>query len=118
MVAMGYSCLCLIHDRRNGSWNRELLSGVSLFEILLAHYIVNLIIMSLLLIGCAILIYYKMGLTNHGNLILESSLTVLNYLAGMSFGFLFSCTFESYMLAVYSAIGLTLMQIFLSGSIW
>lgn len=118
MVAMGYSCLCVINDRRNGSWNRELLSGVSLFEIILSHYIVNMVIMIMLLIGCALLIYYELGLTNHGSLFLEFILTVLNYMAGTSFGFFFSCTFESYTLAVYSAIGLTLMQMFLSGSIW
>ena len=118
MVSMGYSCLCVIHDRRNGSWNRELLSGVSLFEIILGHYIVNMVILVLLLVGCAVIIYYELGLINHGNLFLEIVLTILNYLAGTSFGFLFSCTFESYTLAVYTAIGLTLMQIFLSGSIW
>lgn len=118
MVAMGYCCLCIIHDRRNGSWNRELLSGVSLFEVILAHCIVNLIIMVSLLIGCAIIVYLEMGLINRGSLFMECMLTSLVYIAGMFFGFLFSCTFENYTLAVYSSIGLSLMQIFLSGSIW
>lgn len=118
MVAMGYCCLTVIHDRRNGSWNRELLAGVSLFEVILSHFLVNLIIMMSLLIGSAIIIYLEMGLSNHGNLFLECTLTALNYIAGMFFGFLFSCTFENYTLAVYSSIGMSLMQIFLSGSIW
>lgn len=118
MVAIIYSCISLIHDRRNGSWNRELLSGVSIFEILVAHLAVNVTIMVIAIAESLLVINFTMSVANHGHILAEVSLIVLIYLAGVVFGLLFSCKFDDYTLAIYVCMGISILQIFITGSIW
>lgn len=118
MLSISFCCLSVINDRKNGSWNRELLSGVSLFEVIVAHFIVNIVVMIFQLSSLFFVFKYTMDLPNNGNVIVESLLTILIYISGVIFGLLFSCEIESYFLAVYTSIGLTIGQVILSGSIW
>lgn len=118
MVAIIYSCISLIHDRRNGSWNRELLSGVSISEILVAHLAVNVTIMVIAIAESVLIINFTMNFENHGNILMEISIIVLIYLAGVFFGLLFSCKFDDYTMAIYVCMGISILQIFITGSIW
>jgi hypothetical protein len=55
---------------------------------------------------------------NRGSLGLELVIMTLVYLSGMFFGLFFSCKFDDFNLAIYTAMGLSIYQMFMTGSLW
>lgn len=118
MTAITFCCFSIINDRKSGAWNRELLSGVSLQEIILAHFVVNIFMMIFELLNLFLVFKFSMKLPNEGNIFVELLLTIFIYISGICFGLWFSCETENYFLVVYTSIGLTIVQVFTSGSVW
>lgn len=118
IMSITFSCISLINDRRNGSWNRELLSGVSIYEILIAHFTLHCTVMVIMVTETMIVVFYTMSLDNQGSFLMETILVILVYLAGLFFGLLFSCKIDDYTMAIYMCMGMSIAQIFLTGAIW
>lgn len=118
MCALTHCSFVITNQRRSGSWNRELLAGVSVIEIIASHMIVNTVVMLLKLPCCALTIYLSMSLTNNGSLFLEIFGSILMYIIGLLNGLLMSCTIEDYTMSSFAIIGTIFISCIVSGGLW
>jgi ABC-type multidrug transport system permease subunit len=108
----------LIPERKEGLWNRTLIAGVSMIELMTSHAIICIavIFIHLLEIAAGMMIILKMEFV--GSFMLVTLLWTLVALSGLSFGLFLSCIIDDFVLANYLNIGVFLGFMFTSGIFW
>ena len=86
ILAVGLTALCFVMDRKEGLLERTFVAGVHAYQILFAHIIIQctiILIQTLLLLFTIFVIF---GIDLNGSIISVTILTLLQGIAGMSFG--------------------------------
>jgi hypothetical protein len=102
---------------KNGIWARTLASGASLFEMVVAKFLLS-ILMMLFVISYSILhnqLFLHYGL---GDLLKLNSFTVLNMLIGALQGIVLSIMLDNEALVSYTIIGLFLSEVMVGNVLW
>lgn len=82
-------------DRINGSWNRDLITGVSTFELIFAHFVVNFFIGIFQMIISLTLMFSYYPQTWHSDVFLLTLLLLFVVICGILFGITLSCSLDS-----------------------
>jgi len=114
--AANLTVTAFINDRKDGFWNRTLLANVSLNEILISHTIFNSIAMFAQVTCCIILVnsYFSYVVILGSEFVVVLILVLTGY-AGLFFGLMISCTFESIRETLYILIGKYVIMSLFSG---
>lgn len=85
-LAVGLTALCLVMDRKEGLLERSFVAGVKAYQIILSHIIIQfvIILIQILLLLFTIFVIFQVELK--GSIFLVLTLTLLQGIAGMSFG--------------------------------
>ncbi|XP_050536009.1 ABC transporter G family member 23 [Daktulosphaira vitifoliae] len=117
-LAVALTSGAMLLERNEGILERSLVSGITGIEVLLGHVVCQLMIMvfqSLMVIAFALIVF---DITNEGDVLWISTLTILTGLCGMCFGFVVSCVTDNERNATYLAMGSFLPIVMLCGIIW
>ncbi|KAG4079241.1 hypothetical protein HA402_006964 [Bradysia odoriphaga] len=107
-----------ISDRKEGIWDRTLVAGISMPELLCAHILVQ---STIVVIQCIELIFYIgfiFETPNRGDNFTVIAMLTLNGFGGMLFGLLISVVCESHTQANFVATGVFYPMIILCGLLW
>lgn len=107
-----------ITDKLDGVWDRTLIAGITVTELLFAHVVIQSVIM---LIQCLEVVGYAayfFNAENRGDTLTVTSLFVLLGFAGMLYGLLISIFCESHITASFVATGSFYPMIILCGIFW
>jgi ABC-type multidrug transport system permease subunit len=117
-LAVALTSSALIIERTEGLLDRSWVAGVTPSEILFSHVVTQFVVMcgqTALVLIFMILVF---GVTNNGDIFLVISLTILQGLCGMCFGFVISAICELERNAIQLALGSFYPTLLLSGVIW
>lgn len=117
-LAVALTSSALIIERTEGLLDRSWVAGVTPTEILFSHVVTQFVVMcgqTALVLIFMILVF---GVTNNGDIFLVISLTILQGLCGMCFGFVISAICELERNAIQLALGSFYPTLLLSGVIW
>jgi ABC-type polysaccharide/polyol phosphate export permease len=117
-LAVALTSSALIIERTEGLLDRSWVAGVSPGEILFSHVVTQFVVMcgqTALVLIFMILVF---EVTNNGDIFLVISLTILQGLCGMCFGFVISAICELERNAIQLALGSFYPTLLLSGVIW
>lgn len=89
-IAAGLTVAIFIADRKEGFWNRTLLAGVTLKEMMLVHVLTHSVVLIIQLVETIILIFLVFGAENKGSNVAVIFLLMMLAYAGMFFGILLS----------------------------
>lgn len=115
-TAAGISISVFTTDRKNGVWNRTLLAGVDIVELMLSHISVESMILLVQLIEVIILAQFVFKSGCDGSYFLVSALFGLLGLAGMCFGISVSCFSDNLMQSNLLLTGLAQPMMIISGN--
>jgi ABC-2 family transporter protein len=114
-IAAGLTVAIFIADRKEGFWNRTLLAGVTLKELMLVHVLTHSVVLVIQLIETIILIAFVFGAENKGsNLAVIFLLMMLAY-SGMFFGILLSVECNDLREANFVLTGIATPMVVLAG---
>lgn len=117
-IAAGLTVAIFIADRTEGFWNRTLLAGVTLKEMMLVHVLTHSVILILQLLETIFLIAFVFGAENKGsNLGVLFLLMMLAY-SGMFFGMLLSVECSDLREANFVLTGIATPMVVLAGMFW
>jgi len=117
-LAVASTSFTLISERNEGLLDRSWVAGVRTHQLLLSHVITQFTVVCL---QTALVLVFTLGVfdtTNKGHFILITTLTILQGLCGMSFGFLISAVSKTERDAIQLALGSFYPFLMLSGVIW
>jgi ABC-type multidrug transport system permease subunit len=118
MTAFCNSCLCIIMCRREGTWNRTLLSRVAPIEIIISHLMVYLVITvlqnAIALLTTIVVIDHE----NYGNLFIEFLLIFLVSIIGILSGLVTSCLCKNVITPIKIGFGFSFVFLFCSDLYW
>ncbi|CAH0398024.1 unnamed protein product [Chilo suppressalis] len=117
-LAVALTSSALIVERAEGLLDRSWVAGVSPGELLFSHVVTQFAVMcgqTALVLIFMILVF---GVENHGNIGHVITLTILQGLCGMCFGFVISAVCELERNAIQLALGSFYPTLLLSGVIW
>nr|CAI5849586.1 unnamed protein product [Callosobruchus analis] len=117
-LAVGLTATALIIERLDGLLNRAYVAGVTPSEILLSHVITQFIIMVGQTILALIFMIAVFKVDCIGSVALVISMTLLQGLCGMCFGFVISAVCSQERNAIQLALGSFYPAILLSGVMW
>lgn len=117
-VSSALTIAALISERREGFWNRTLLAGVSILEIMMAHVIINVTILLVQLFEILTLLVLIFETNTHGSYFIVSLMMSLLGCCGLFFGLWVSCVCTEFMQANLLMTGITQPMIVLSGLFW
>lgn len=89
-IAAGLTVAIFIADRKEGFWNRTLLAGVTLKEMMLVHVLTHSVVLIIQLVETIVLIFFVFGAENKGSNIAVIFLLMMLAYSGMFFGILLS----------------------------
>lgn len=89
-IAAGLTVAIFIADRKEGFWNRTLLAGVTLRELMLVHVLTHSVVLIIQLVETILLIAFVFGAENKGSNATVIFLLMMLAYAGMFFGILLS----------------------------
>lgn len=89
-IAAGLTVAIFIADRKEGFWNRTLLAGVTLKEMMLVHVLTHSVVLVLQLVETIFLIFVVFGAENKGSHVAVIFLLMMLAYSGMFFGILLS----------------------------
>lgn len=112
------SAFIFLEDRISGCWNRILLSGVNIAEVILSHVIIQSFV---LMIHHAqalfvILIYFE-GLNAYQISVISLILIITQY-SGLFIGLCIACLERTLMKSQFALSGLSVIMLYMSGIIW
>lgn len=116
-IAANLTIAVFIKDRKEGFWNRTLLAGVSTSEIMLAHVLLNSVILFIQLLEVIILIGIVFETPNFGSLVMVALFLTLLGNAGMFYGLLLSCLCTDFMQVSFALLGTSQPMIALAGKL-
>ncbi|VEN61114.1 unnamed protein product [Callosobruchus maculatus] len=117
-LAVGLTATALIIERLDGLLNRAYVAGVTPSEILLSHVLTQFIIMVGQTILALIFMIAVFEVDCIGSMALVISITLLQGLCGMCFGFVISAVCSQERNAIQLALGSFYPAILLSGVMW
>ncbi|KAF2886557.1 hypothetical protein ILUMI_19616 [Ignelater luminosus] len=117
-LGLALTALAMITERKEGTFDRLLITGVNEIEMLVSHGLSQLVVMFVQSIIALITIFAIFGLTNQGSYLLIVLLTFLSGLFGMVYGLCISCIFTSEIPAIFAAMGSFFPMMLLSGFMW
>lgn len=117
-IAAGLTVAIFIFDRKQGFWNRTLLAGVNTSEMMLAHIMIQSIILMIQLVEVLILVGLVFEAENHGSFLIVILIFALLGWAGMFFGLMLSCVCEDFMQANLVMTGISQPMIVLAGKFY
>lgn len=112
------SATIIINDRLEGVWDRSIVAGVSSLEIVLTHFLMQIVIVLLQVLEVMIVTFVLWGIDYAGSLATIWVLVVLQGIVGMCFGFWISIIADSHSAANVVVTGLFYPMILLCGMIW
>lgn len=118
LVSASMSVTSLSIERRAGVWNRQLLSGCKMKEIVTAHLLVQITTMVLLAIEAYFLLYYVFDYEKKGGPAVTFGIAILCGqvgIVGMLFGMCLSCYCESPLISACTLSATTVPLVFMSG---
>lgn len=114
-IAAGLTVAIFIYDRKQGFWNRTLLAGVTTSEMMVAHIMIQSVILMIQLAEVIILVGLVFQTENHGSFLIVILILALLGWAGMFFGLLLSCICTDFMQANLVMTGISQPMIVLAG---
>jgi ABC-type transport system involved in cytochrome c biogenesis permease component len=114
-IAAGLTVAIFIADRKEGFWNRTLLAGVTLKELMLVHVLTHSIVLILQLVETIILIAFVFGAENKGSNIAVIFLLMMLAYSGMFFGILLSVECNDLREANFVLTGIATPMVVLAG---
>lgn len=96
MSALGVSTMSFAVDRREGVWNRYMVAGVKYYEMLIAEYSMQLIIMSLQNINAMFIPIWLYGIKSVGSLISLFILLLSNGIVSTSLGYVIALSCDNF----------------------
>ncbi|XP_043497831.1 ABC transporter G family member 23 [Polistes fuscatus] len=117
-VATALTTTILISDKHEGIWERSLVQGVKTPEILISHFVVELMLIIVqVLIICTISFLY-FGVKSKSSLVTIIGIVFLMGICGMTYGFTVSAFVNSHIFADFVVTGSFYPLILLSGFLW
>lgn len=116
-IAAGLTVAIFIHDRKQGFWNRTLLAGVNSAEMMLAHIMIQSIILMIQVLEVIILVGLVFQSENHGSFFIVTLMFALLGWSGMFFGLMLSCVCDNFMEANLVMTGVSQPMIVLAGAL-
>uniref|UniRef100_A0A0K8TRC9 Putative abc transporter g family member 20-like isoform x2 n=1 Tax=Tabanus bromius TaxID=304241 RepID=A0A0K8TRC9_TABBR len=107
-----------ITERSDGVWDRTLIAGISTSEMLIAHIMLQSVIMILQCLEIVVYISLVFNTQNNGNNFTVIALLVLTGFSGMLFGLLISVYCKTHTMANFVATGAFYPMIMLCGLLW
>lgn len=117
-IAAGLTVAIFIADRKEGFWNRTLLAGVTLKELMLVHILTHSIVLLLQLLETIFLIAFVFGAENKGSNIAVLFLLMMLAYAGMFFGMLLSVECNDLREANFVLTGIATPMVVLAGKLF
>lgn len=117
-MATGLTTLVFVMEKKEGLLDRSMVAGMSAFEIMLAHVLTQLIVMTVqvgLLLVFALLVF---KVPYEGPLIWVVLLVLGTGFCGMTLGAIFSAVCDNETSAIQLALGSVYPMLLLSGIIW
>lgn len=117
-TAASVSSSIFIEERLSGCWNRILLNGVNLIEVIVAHGVIQLIIILVHLAQTLLIIFiYYEGLKTHQVLNIVV-IIVISQCGGFFVGICIACVMNSVMKSQYAVYGLCSSVLYINGTMW
>ncbi|KAK4875923.1 hypothetical protein RN001_012345 [Aquatica leii] len=108
----------IISDRVGGLWDRSLVAGVTTVEILLAHFITQLVIVLIQVLELMILTFFIYKIKYEGNFLEIMVILLAGGVCGMTYGFFVSIICTNHSRANFLTTGCFYPVILISGVIW
>ncbi|RWS06338.1 ABC transporter G family member 23-like protein [Dinothrombium tinctorium] len=118
ILATGLTSLAFVLERKEGLLERTLVAGIRYHQILMAHIFFQVCIILMQVALVLIVVYAVFDISQRGNLFWVITLTLLQGLTGMSFGFLISALCNEEQPAIMFAVGSFYINLILSGILW
>lgn len=112
------ACAFFIADRLDHVWNRNIVAGVSSFEIYLSHLAVNLMIVLVQCVETILLAKFVFDFESSGNDWALFSVLYLQLLTAISFGFLLAVVCNSHNVFMVSMNLIFMLTSFLNGTLF
>lgn len=116
-IASGLTVAIFIADRKEGFWNRTLLAGVSLKEMMLVHVLTHSVVLVVQLLETIILSAYFFGAENKGSTVAVIFLLMMLAYSGMFFGILLSVECNDLREANFVLTGIATPMVVLAGEL-
>jgi ABC-type Na+ efflux pump permease subunit len=117
-IAAGLTVAIFIADRKEGFWNRTLLAGVTLKEMMLVHVLTHSCVLIIQLVETIILIFFIFGAENKGSNAAVIFLLMMLAYSGMFFGILLSVECNDLREANFVLTGIATPMVVLAGMFW
>lgn len=114
-IAACSSSLVFVDERQSGIWNRTLLTGVNVFEVIISHVVTQSIILTVQLIGVFILIIVIFPVHEFNRIILIILIFTFVQFAGLFFGMILSCIVDTTFKVQFFLTGIAQCMLILSG---
>lgn len=119
-IAAGLTVAIFIADRKEGFWNRTLLAGVTLKELMLVHVLTHSVVLIIQLVETILLVAFVFGAENRGSNAAVIFLLMMLAYSGMFFGILLSVECNDLREANFVLTGIATPMVVLAGKnhIW
>lgn len=120
VIVMFYIAACLsgfqfLEDRLCGSWNRVLMTGIDIVEVILSHMIIQIVILVIQLIEVLVIVKLTFPVINTEGMFLLAAITAGLQLSGLFFGMFMSCIVKSMPAVTFALNGLGQALLLISG---
>lgn len=116
-IAAGLTVAIFIADRKEGFWNRTLLAGVELKELMLVHVLTHSVVLVIQLVETIFLIAFVFGAENKGSNAAVIFLLMMLAYSGMFFGILLSVECNDLREANFVLTGIATPMVVLAGEL-
>jgi ABC-type multidrug transport system permease subunit len=118
VMATGLTALAFVLEKRDGMLERSQVSGVTTSQILLAHALVQVVVMSVQIALVLVVSFLVFRIPSRGPIGWVLLLVLLQGCAGMSYGLLISAVCSEENTAVMLLVGTFYINLILAGIIW
>lgn len=112
------TAMLFIEDRQSGIWNRSILLGVEISELIIAHAIMHLLFILLTIIEILVVGRIVLNLNFEGNYLLVLTFFIVSSLSGQFFGMYVSCVCNDIIKACLILTGVSQSTLLISGIFW
>lgn len=117
-LSMGLTSLMFVLEKKEGLFERCGVAGVTTFEIMIAHVLVKLIIITVQIVILLTIATLVFNVAIRGSVIISAILLMLQGFCGMSYGLTISSFSDTEVQVLEIAIGTIFPSLLLSGIIW
>ncbi|BES94136.1 ATP-Hypothetical protein cassette sub-family A ABC1 member [Nesidiocoris tenuis] len=113
-----YTSSSIVMERSSGLFERSKIAGLTMFEIIVAHVVIQIIVMFIQNALSFVVLFGILGNPMRGNMGTAWLIMSLNELAGMGFGFFLSVLITAEKNVAYVGIATVLSLFMLTGTLW